>query len=264
MQGASLAYTPPMLRIVATYNVKGGVGKTTAAVNLAWLAARDGWRTLLWDLDPQGGAGFCLDIERNRRLRSRKLIAGKLDLAELCCPTAFENLDVLPADHSYRNMDLHLEQSKKPAYRLLKMMRPLRKHYDLLLLDCAPSISLVSENVFRAADLLVMPVLPNPLSLRAVGQVREFLKREKLKDIALLPFFSMVDRRRKLHRELVDDAPESLGRLSSAVIPYASDVERMTLRRAPVCSYAPASRAAEAFEALWADMRACLGSGPNR
>jgi chromosome partitioning protein len=245
-----------MLRIVASYNVKGGVGKTTTAVNIACLAARSGLRTVLWDLDPQGGAGFCLDIDSRSPSRSRKLIAGKRDLLDVLQPTTFPGLHLLPADRSYRNMDLHLESAKHPERRLLKLMRPLAREFDLLMLDCAPSISLVSENVFRAADALLMPVVPNPLSVRSVNQVREFLVRERLTDIALVPFFSMVDRRKQLHREMLDAHPPGF---ANTAIPYSSEVERMTVRRAPLVSYAPLSRAGQAYEELWSELAAAQG-----
>jgi cellulose biosynthesis protein BcsQ len=248
-----------MLGILATYNVKGGVGKTTTTANLAWLAARDGFRTLLWDLDPQGGATFCLDVLPGGRIGSRKLVTGRVGLDEAVRPSAFANLHVLPAHRSFRNMDLHLEQQKHPGKRLLKMMRPLSRQYDLLMIDCAPSISLVSENVFRAADALLIPVVPNPLSLRAVEQVRAFLDRQRLNGVELLPFFSMVDQRKRLHRELVERPPGDVAVFADAWIPYASEVEQMTVRRAPLVSYAPGSRAGLAFRRLWEETRSRLG-----
>jgi cellulose biosynthesis protein BcsQ len=244
-----------MLRIMACYNIKGGVGKTTTAVNLACLAARDGLRTVLWDLDPQGGASFCLGAPGRGR-SSRKLVDGRSELIEGLQPTAYSGLSVLSAHRSYRNMDLHLKTAKRPEQRLLKIIRPLNKRFDLLILDCAPSISLVSENIFRAADALLMPVVPNPLSLRSVEQVRDFLVRQRLGDIALLPFLSMLDQRKSLHREMLETRPPGFLRTA---IPYASEVERMTLRREPLVSYAPAGRAGLAFDALWAEVVAAQG-----
>jgi cellulose biosynthesis protein BcsQ len=241
---------------MACYNIKGGVGKTTTAVNLAYLAARDGLRTVLWDLDPQGGASFCLGALPAGGPASRKLINGKRELIEGLQATAQPRLSLLASHQSYRNMDLHLGSSPHPERRLLKLMRPLNKHFDLLIMDCAPSISLVSENIFRAADALLMPVIPNPLSLRAVEQVRAFLAAQGLADITLLPFFSMLDQRKSLHREMLASRPANF--LLSA-IPYASEVERMTLRREPLVSYAPRSRAGLAFGNLWAEVVASQG-----
>jgi len=250
-----------MLGILATYNVKGGVGKTTTSVNLAWLAAQEGFRTLLWDLDPQGGASYCLDVLDARRPGSRQLVTGKVGLDQAIWPTGNPNLHILPAARSYRNMDLHLGELdiKRPDKRLLKLMRPLSKHYDLLFIDCAPSISLVSENVFRAVDALLMPVLPNPLSMRAVEQVGDFIRRQKLAGVELIPFFSMVDRRKGLHREMIAQPPADIGDFAHAYIPYASEVEKMTVVRAPLVSYAPGSRAGCAFGDLWHEVKLRLG-----
>src|SRR6201999_3849195 len=154
------------MKIVAVTNIKGGVGKTTTAVNLAYLCAATGRHSLLWDLDPQGAATYTLRCEPVAHASAKKLVTGKLDLPEVLVPTGYERLDVLPADFSYRNFDVHLSERKHPTERLLRMSRSLREVYAALFLDCAPGISLLSENVLRAADAVVVPLLPTPLSLR--------------------------------------------------------------------------------------------------
>jgi cellulose biosynthesis protein BcsQ len=158
------------LKIVAVTNIKGGVGKTTTAVNLAYLCALGGRSTVLWDLDPQGAATYTLQCEPNERASARKLLSGKRELPELIVPTGYERLDVLPADFSYRNFDVHLSERKKPTQRLLRMSRPLGERYGALFLDCPPGISLLSESVLRAADLVIVPLLPTPLSVRMFVQ----------------------------------------------------------------------------------------------
>ena len=148
------------MKIVAVTNIKGGVGKTTTAVNLAFLSAAGGNKTLLWDLDPQGAATYILQCEANERASAKKLVAGKLELPELLVASGYEHLDVLPSDFSYRKFDVHLNNRKRPVERLLKMSRSLRGEYAALFLDCPPGISLLSENVLRAADAVVVPLLP--------------------------------------------------------------------------------------------------------
>src|SRR5580700_1905786 len=165
----SLAAVPAYARavkIIAVTNVKGGVGKTTAAVNLAYLCAAGGWPTLLWDLDSQGGATYALRGERQEHASAKKLLSGKRALPELILSTGYPGLDLLPADFSYRNFAVHLNDRKRPTERLLKMSRPLRELYSTLFLDCAPGISLLSENVLRAADAIIVPLVPTPLSVR--------------------------------------------------------------------------------------------------
>ena len=246
-----------MLGILATYNVKGGVGKTTTSVNLAWLAAREGFRTLLWDLDPQGGASYCLDLLDGPRTGSRRLVSGKVGLERSIWATATPNLHVLPAARSYRNMDLHLGELdlKRPDKRLLKLMRPLSKHYDLLFIDCAPSISLVSENIFEATDAVLVPTIPTTLSLRTYKQILGFFRKHNLDADKILPFFSMVDRRKTMHRSIVDTPPEYMKNLLQTAIPYDSKVEQMGIERTPLAEFAPNSRTAHCYEALWNDIK---------
>ena len=171
------------MQIIGVSNIKGGVGKTTTAVNLAFLAASTGRRTVLWDLDPQGAATYLLDGEANERASARKLVRGRRGLQEILAPTRFENLALLPADTSYRNFDIHMSAEKHPTRRLMMMARPLQDHCDLLLLDCPPGISLLSENVLRAADAIVVPTLPAPLSLRMLEQLQGFVAAEGWSDL---------------------------------------------------------------------------------
>jgi cellulose biosynthesis protein BcsQ len=247
---------PPLVtRVLATYNIKGGVGKTSAAVNLAHLAARDEERVLLWDLDPQGASTYLFRIKPKVRGGGRKLVRGKSEAAELIKGTDFERLDLLPADFSYRHMDLALDGAKRPTTRLAKVLEPLREDYDWIFLDCPPSISLVSESVFEAADALLVPVIPATLSSRTLGQLERVVAREGSAP-QVLAFFSMVEVRKSLHREVMarvrsGHATSMLG----AAIPAADEVERMGVERTVVGALSPGGRAAMAYEALWLDVR---------
>jgi len=246
------------MTILASYNIKGGVGKTTAAVNLAYLAAREGAQTLVWDLDPQGAASYYYRIKPKVKGGSKALVRGKRQLEALIKGTDYDNLDLVPADFSYRHMDLVLDNTKKPTRRLRKLLAPLADEYDYIFLDCAPSISLVTENIFQAADALLIPTIPSRLSLRTLRQIMDFCERSGLSGLKLLPFFSMVDRRKKMHRSMVEEPPEELPAMLSTSIPYASEVERMGVARAALASFAGRSHAALAFEALWQEIKARL------
>jgi cellulose biosynthesis protein BcsQ len=246
------------VKVVATYNIKGGVGKTSAAVNLAALAAADGLRTLLWDLDPQGAASFLCRVRPKVRGGGRKLVRGRSDITEVLRGTDVEGLDLLPSDFSYRHMDLVLDESGKPIQRLRKVLAPLGEHYDLAMLDCPPSISLVSESVFDAADTLLVPLIPSTLTLRTFEQLGEFLDEVDRRP-AVLAFFSMVDRRKRLHRQVVEALPAGRGDIAAAIVPAATEVELMGVDRAPVVVRAPRSRGARAYTALWAELRERLG-----
>lgn len=247
------------MRTLAVSSIKGGVGKTTAAVNLAYCAAAAGWRTVLWDLDPQGGATWILRGEPDERVRARRLVSGKVELPEIVASTPWGGLDLIPADFSYRNLDVHMDARKHPTQRLLRMSRPLQERYDLLVLDCPPGASLLTENVLRAADAVAVPTVPAPLSLRMIDQLLAFVQREGWGDLQVLPFFSMVDRRRSLHAELVAEGRGRFAQFLSTEIPYWSEIERMTVRRAPLPSIAPDGEASRRFEALWRELEERLG-----
>jgi cellulose biosynthesis protein BcsQ len=241
--------------VLATYNIKGGVGKTSAAVNLAWLAAREGAPTLLWDLDPQAGSSYLFRVKPKVRGGSRKLVRLKSDAASLIKGTDHPGLDLLPADFSYRHMDLVLDEFKRPTRRLARVLEPLSGEYEYIFLDCPPSISLVSESVFEAADALLVPIVPATLSARTLAQLQAVVNGLGAGGVQILAFFSMVDRRRKLHREVMEDLR---GSVLDAAIPLSADVERMGARREVVAAFAPRGRAAAAYEALWADIRGRL------
>jgi chromosome partitioning protein len=253
------------MRIYATYNIKGGVGKTTTAVNLGYLAAEAGLRTVLWDLDPQGAASFMFRVKPRVKGGGRALISGKRQLDDAIKGTDFDNLDLIPADFTYRNMDLLLDVGDaklgdnvpggKPARKLSKLLAPLAAEYDAVFLDCPPSVSLVSENVLHAADVIVVPLIPTTLSVRTLEQLADFIDEFKGHRPDLLAFFSMVDRRKKLHKEITEKLSAERYDVARTVIPALSVIETMSVERAPVTVFAPNSAAAKAYRGLWAELR---------
>ena len=245
-------------RVIATYNIKGGVGKTSAAVNLAHLAAQAGHATLLWDLDPQAASTYLFRVRPKVEGGGRGLLRKRSHAADHIKATDHDQLDLLPADFSYRHLDLALDQFKKPAARLRKVLAPLRADYDYIFIDCPPSISLVSEAVFEASDALLVPVIPATLSSRAYEQLEELARSGKVGrrgSTAILAFFSMADVSRPLHLQMMERlrGVEQLTVLGVA-IPTADEVELMGEERNPVTVFAPASAAAVAYTALWAEV----------
>ncbi|WP_292988062.1 ParA family protein [Nitrosomonas sp.] len=238
------------MKIVACYNVKGGIGKTATTVNLAYLAAYEGARTLVWDLDPQGAASFYFRIKPKVKKGGKGLLSGKKALDEVIKGTDYKYLDLIPSDFSYRNLDLALDDFKKSDTRLRKLLKPLDKEYDYIFLDCPPSISLVSENTLIAADAIIVPTIPTTLSLRTLDQILDFCKKMGVAHDKILTFFSMVDSRKKLHKQIIENPPQNV-RVLKTRIPYASDIELMGVHRQPVCVFAKNSRAGKAYQALW-------------
>jgi chromosome partitioning protein len=241
------------LKILATYNIKGGVGKTAAAVNLAHLAAREGRRTLLWDLDPQGAASWLLRVRPRVKGGGEALVGGKRSLDAAARSTGIDGLDVLPSDFTYRNLDLVLGATKKPTRRFARLLGPLDSKYDVVVVDCPPGISLVSENVVYAADALLIPMIPATLSVRTLEQLTVFLG-DLDRSPQLIAFFSMVDGRKRLHHDVIEQLAAERDDIVSTSIPALSQVEQMGIRRAPVTQFAAGSRAAKAYEGLWAEV----------
>lgn len=251
------------MKILALYNLKGGVGKTAASVNLSYLAALTGRRVLLWDLDPQGASTFYFRIRAEVDAAPRGLLKkkGRGKFPEHIRGTDYDRLDLLPADFSYRQMDVTLDAMKKSKQRLAKVIEPLAGFYDYVVLDCPPSISATSEAVFHATDALLVPIIPTTLSLRTLEQLQGHLESEGLGELPLWPFFSQVDRRKKLHLEVIEQglASESTDYLESQ-IPSASEIERMGVEREPVAAFAPSSVGARAFLTLWSEVERRLAS----
>ncbi len=145
---------------------------------------------------------------------------------------------------------------RKPTRALHKVLKPLRNEYDYIFLDCPPSISLVSEAIFEAADCLLVPIIPTTLSLRTLKQLMTFGSDEtNAPRLNVLPFFSMVDKRKNLHREIIATLPKEIPALLSSQIPYASEVEKMGIHRAPLASFAERSRGAQAYQTLWNEIQ---------
>lgn len=243
------------MKILSTYSIKGGVGKTSAAVNLAYLAARDGEPTLLWDLDPQGSATYLLRVRPKVKGGAKGIIRKRRPLDAAIRATNFENLDLVPADLSYRHLDLALDKTKRPTRRLESLLRPLADEYSYIVLDCAPSMSLVSESVFGASDALLVPMIPTTLSTRTLEQLTEFLDGRPGAHPKVLTFFSLADRRKRLHREVMATLKPKNATLLAAAVPSSTEVEQMGRHRAPVAVFAPKSRAAVGYEALWRAVR---------
>jgi len=245
------------MRSIAVYSLKGGVGKTTIAVNLAWAAAAlSKRRTLIWDLDGQAASTFLLGAERPRADEAQAVFARDVAPSKLIQQTGTERLDILPADSSLRSLDRFFFGLGKKK-RLEKLLERLGRDYERVVLDCPPGLAETSEQVLRAADLIIVPVIPSPLSQRALDEVVEFLDSHGIRRGALLPVYNMVDRRRAMHLAALEGNPRW------PVVPMASAIEAMSARHEAVGAFASRTPAAEALAQLWIGIERRLARPPK-
>lgn len=242
------------MQTLALYSNKGGTGKTAAAVNLSFLAAQAGFKTLVCDLDAQGSATYYFRVKPELKRAARGLTRGGKPIDRSIKGTDYENLDLLPADLSHRKLDLIFNKLKRSKRRLNKVVDSLADEYDLIILDCPPSLNLLSENIFKAADFILVPLIPTTLSERAHHQLVSFFASKNYDPVKIYAFLSMVDRRKKLHRDLAQSLQTEFNGMLQSVIPYASEVEQMGLHREPVVCFAPYSKAALSYRQLWAEI----------
>lgn len=232
------------MKVIAVFSLKGGVGKTSVAVNLAHLLATQAKRrTLLWDLDAQGAASDLLQVEPSKK--ARKLFAGSGggDIEAYIVPSKWPGLDVLAADESLRKLDVQLVESQR-AKLLAKRLAAVAGEYDRVVLDCPPGFGLLADQIFRAADLIVEPMTMSPLSARTNEQLAEHLSRHHKGEPPVIPVFTMVDKRRALHRETLEACPDV------HAIPYSSKVEEMAVYCLPLAEIAPDAVETKEFSKL--------------
>lgn len=242
------------MKALSFYNIKGGVGKSTSTVNVAYETSRLGFRTLVWDLDPQGAASYILKVKPQLHDSVSKLVAGKRDFDQQIKETHWPLLDIVPSDFALRHLDTILDREKQSSKTLAKMIKSTGKHYDVVILDCAPAASLVSENVINASDVICVPLIPTTLSVRSFESLYDFVKKTRNPEPKIVGVFTMVDRRKHLHKQIMEKYTSSDPRFSKTSIPASTLVEQMASHRGPLSTFAPRSSATLAYTELTSEL----------
>jgi len=239
---------------VALYNLKGGVGKTASCVNFAYLAAKDGFKTLLWDIDPQGSTTFYYKVKPKDAQGIKKLISKDANLNNAILATEYDNLEIIAADNSIKSFDIMVEEMRGQKNRLRGILKQLENEYDFVFIDCPPGFSALSENIFNAADIVLMPIIPTTLSIRTYNMVKDYFKEKDLESSKLMCFFSMTDLRKNMHHVIMEELYQDK-KFFQNYIPYLSDVEKMGIHRQPIEEYARSSYAARCYHELWTEIK---------
>jgi len=252
-----------VLRIIAIANQKGGVGKTTTAINLGAALSRSGFRVLIVDVDPQGNASTGLGVAADDRATSSyDILMEQADPRDAIRRTNVENLWIIPATTDLSSADIELMANEKRSYLLHDALRTLRIEgaaADYILIDCPPSLNLLTVNALVAAHSVIVPLQSEFFALEGLSQlmltireVREAANPSlRIEGVAL----TMHDKRNNLAQQVEEDARENLGDLVfDTVIPRNVRLSEAPSFAMPVLDYDPNSRGAEAYRALAAEL----------
>ena len=245
-----------MARTIAVANQKGGVGKTTTTINLSAALAEQGKKVLLVDLDPQGNATSGVGVDK-RELENTvyELIAGRITLEECLIETDFLNLSVLPANINLSGAEIDLIDMEDREYYLKKILSPIKDDYDFILIDCPPSLNMLTVNAMTAADTVLVPIQCEYYALEGLSQLIHtinLVKRKLNPDLRMEGVvFTMYDARTKLSMQVVENVKQTLKEnIYNTIIPRSIKLAEAPSYGMPITAYAPTSPGADSYRLL--------------
>jgi cellulose biosynthesis protein BcsQ len=245
------------VKIVAIYNIKGGVGKTTTAVNIACLLAKQNLSVLVWDLDPQGGTSYFFNKANKNDYGFLKLFGDYISIYDVIEPADTYHIDIISNDSKFSeqfiNSASHLTRVHFLNNDAIKnVLHKVHDDYDVCIIDCPPGKFSVHDNVFNCADLVLVPNIPAALSMYCndvLTKATQKLKNEKLK---VLSFFNMMQSRKNLHKFYVNEmSNKDFIQPLSSYIPFYTEIENITHNKESIFHQLKNSKSIVYYENLW-------------
>jgi chromosome partitioning protein len=241
-------------RIVTFVNQKGGVGKTTTAVSLAAALGRRGQKVLLVDLDPQANASSALGVDTADRLGVYDALLDEVPVDQCVTSAPDEPVDLVPASAGLAGAEVELVPVMARERRLATTLQPLRKSYDWILVDCPPSLGLLTINALTASDHVIIPVQCEYMALEGLSRLMETLelvRRNLNPQLGILGVvLTMFDSRTRLSQQVVDEVRGHFAQTLNTVVPRTVRLSEAPSHGQSIFRYEPGGRAAQAYDAL--------------
>jgi chromosome partitioning protein len=242
---------------IAVYNIKGGVGKTTTAVNLACLLAKNGLSVLLWDLDPQGGSSFFFNRQNHNNNTHSRLFDKYITIYDVIHSTDSYQIDVISNDavftDQFMNKAARLTAVSFINHDLVKMtLSEVEDDYDVCIMDCSPGRFLLHDNIFNAADLLLIPNIPAPLSVYCNNMLMDSLQSNVRNLSKVMSFYNMVQSHKNLHKYYLEQRKDDPSqRILDSYIPFYAEIETLTMTKESIFHQLKESKTIHYYQQLW-------------